>query len=73
MQLNAMSTHHPLKEYRIAAGLTLEELASLAEISKASLSRIETGDQIPSLGLVKRLVKVSKNKLSADDFLQWVR
>lgn len=62
-------SNHPLRSYREAAGLSLDELATLADTSKASLSRIETREQVPSLGLVERLVKVSDGALSANDFV----
>jgi transcriptional regulator with XRE-family HTH domain len=62
-------SNHPLRSYREASGLSLDELAALAETSKASLSRIETREQVPSLGLVERLVRVSGGALSANDFV----
>jgi hypothetical protein len=49
--------------------MSLDELAVLVETSKASLSRIETRAQVPSLGLVERIVKVSGGELSANDFV----
>jgi transcriptional regulator with XRE-family HTH domain len=61
-------SNHPLKSYRAAARISLEELASLVGASKASLSRIETGLQTPSLGLVRRIVGVSGGALTANDF-----
>lgn len=48
----------------------MDALAALVGTSKASLSRIETRDQIPSLGLVKRIVGVSEGELSANDFVE---
>lgn len=61
-------SNHPLRSYREQAGLSLDELAALVETSKASLSRIETRAQTPSLGLVERIVKASGGLLSANDF-----
>lgn len=49
--------------------MSLDELAGLVDASKASLSRIETRLQTPSLGLVERIVKVSGGELSANDFV----
>jgi transcriptional regulator with XRE-family HTH domain len=63
-------TNHPLRRFRERAGLTLEQLAILADTSAASLSRIETGQQFPSFGLISRLARVSNGKLCANDFMQ---
>lgn len=62
-------SNHPLRSYRERAGISLDELAGLVDASKASLSRIETRLQTPSLGLVERIVKVSGGELSANDFV----
>lgn len=61
-------SNHPLRSYRERAGLSLDELALLVDASKASLSRIETRAQVPSLGLVERIVKAAGGELSANDF-----
>lgn len=41
----------------------------MIDVSAATVSRIETGKQNPSMALLVKLVEVSKNKLKADDFL----
>jgi transcriptional regulator with XRE-family HTH domain len=62
-------SNHPLRSYREKAGISLDELATRVGTSKASLSRIETRDQVPSLGLVKKIIGVSDGALSANDFV----
>lgn len=62
-------SNHPLRSYREQAGISLDDLALLVGASKASLSRIETRLQVPSLGLVERIVGVSKGALTANDFV----
>jgi DNA-binding XRE family transcriptional regulator len=65
-----MANEHPLREYRKTAGLTLEALAEKADVTAPTLSRIETWQAEPSLALISRLIKLSRGKLSADDFLE---
>lgn len=47
-----------LKQRRLAAGLTLEELASKAGFGKAYLSRIENGKKVPPIGSLARIAGV---------------
>jgi predicted transcriptional regulator len=63
-----MSTH-PLRQFRERRGVSLDHLAQMVGTSKASLSRIETGGQTPSLALVGSLISASGGELSANDFL----
>jgi transcriptional regulator with XRE-family HTH domain len=62
-------SNHPLRSYRERAGISLDELASRAGTSKASLSRIETRVQVPSLGLVERIISAAGGELTANDFV----
>ncbi len=62
--------NHPLREYRTGAGLTLAEMAEKTGMSVPSLCRIELGQQAPSLKLIAKLIKLSRGKLRADDFLE---
>ncbi len=48
---------HPLRAYREASGLSQEALGERVGVTKASLSRIESGDQKPSIGLAQRIEK----------------
>jgi transcriptional regulator with XRE-family HTH domain len=51
MELNAVLTSiaECLREERVRAGLTLEQLAQRADLSAAHLSRLESGDRQPSI------------------------
>jgi transcriptional regulator with XRE-family HTH domain len=58
-----------LREYRVAQGLSQSALAASVGVMKATISRIEKGKRVPSLGLVARIVEISAGELSADDFM----
>jgi transcriptional regulator with XRE-family HTH domain len=51
-----------LKRLRQRAGLSQEELAAAAGISRTYLSRLETAMHDPTLGVVERLAKALKVK-----------
>lgn len=50
---------HPLCKYRNINGLTLKDIAGLVGVEHASLSRIESGRQNPSLDLAARIAKAT--------------
>jgi transcriptional regulator with XRE-family HTH domain len=54
-----------LKRLREAQGLTQEQLAEKAGISRAYLARLETGRHDPHLSRLRKLAKVLKVKVSA--------
>jgi transcriptional regulator with XRE-family HTH domain len=61
MQTKAVSTHPPLpplRAVRQARGLGLREVARLAEIDPAHLSRVERGERTLSLDALVRLARV---------------
>lgn len=60
---------HALTKFRRENCLSVRDLARMIDVSAATVSRIETGKQNPSMALLVKLVEVSKNKLKADDFL----
>lgn len=60
---------HPLRRYRLDNGLSLDELALKSRTSKATLSRIETGLQTPSLSLIRRISTATDGALTANDFM----
>ena len=60
-------SEHPLKERRLALGLTLYELAERAGTTAATVHRIESGTRLPSVDLIARLKAATG--LSADCFL----
>ena len=47
-----------MKVKRVIAGLTQEELAQKAGISRAHVTRIERGSAKPSIGVAKRLATI---------------
>lgn len=62
--------NHPLREWRLRNGQSLDELSVMVGgITKASLSRIETGAQNPSLDLIGRIIAATNGEVSANDFL----
>ncbi len=60
---------HPLRRYRKDTETTLDALAEKIGATAATLSRIETGKQDPSLDLVRRLIEATGGAVSASDFL----
>jgi transcriptional regulator with XRE-family HTH domain len=60
---------HPMRRYRRIKGIPLEALAQATNISRGTLSRIETGKQNPSVDLMRRLIAASDGVLSANDFV----
>jgi DNA-binding XRE family transcriptional regulator len=58
-----------LREYRVARGLSQSTFAASVGVKKATISRIEKGKRVPSMGLVARIVEISGGELSADDFM----
>ena len=62
-----MSEAHPLKQFRSTRELTLADLAAVAGVSEATLSRIENGKQTPRAALMSKLKAITG--LSADAFI----
>lgn len=48
-------THHPLRDLRIKAGLTLEELSDATKMSPSYLSRLESGSRRLNEDIINRL------------------
>jgi len=69
MRLKQMLHEHALRRYRRNKGISLEDLARQAGVTKGTLSRIETGKQEASPGLIRRLIALSAGRLSSDDFI----
>lgn len=63
-----LNQRHPVRAYREKAGLSLKALAAVIGVSAATISRIETGLQQPSLPLVQKFVDLTD--LKAADFLR---
>lgn len=63
---------HPLAKYRADNDVSAEALAKDAGTTRQTIHRIESRAQVPSLGLVSRIVAAVEKrggKLSADAFL----
>lgn len=53
--IKTMVSTHNLRETRIAAGLTQEQLASKVYVVRQTISNIENGRMMPSLELAKAI------------------
>jgi DNA-binding XRE family transcriptional regulator len=58
-----------MRRYRRERGLPLDVLARAADVSRGTISRIETGKQNPSIGLMRKLIAASGGELSPQDFM----
>jgi DNA-binding XRE family transcriptional regulator len=59
---------HPLRTARVAANLSMEALAQRVDVSKTTISRIESWKQDPSLALIRQLCSILP-ALTANDFI----
>ena len=59
---------HPktLKDARLESGRTAQEVAHLAGVSRASLYRIESGEQLPSREVARKLFELFQGKVRLD-------
>lgn len=64
-----VESDHPLKRFRTARGLSMQALGDAVGVSKQTISRIESGEDDPSLALIRRIVAFADGALSANDFL----
>jgi transcriptional regulator with XRE-family HTH domain len=53
--MEAVSSEHPLKEWRNARGLTQEAAAEFLGLNTPTLSRYETGKRVPTLNRAAQL------------------
>lgn len=59
---------HPLRAYRKARKLTLDDVVKETKLSKATLSRIEQRKNAPSSDSLRRLCKFTGGLLTPNDF-----
>lgn len=59
---------HPLRAYRKARKISLDEVVRVTKLSKATISRIETRKSNPSTESLTRLCKFTDGLLSPNDF-----
>lgn len=60
---------HPLRQFRERRGLSQGDLAERASTTKATISRIETGECGLSVDMLKRLVAATGGEVTADDLI----
>jgi len=59
---------HPMKVWRLAYRITLDDISFLTGISVASLSRIERYKQTPLIGAAQKIIGISHGNLTPADF-----
>lgn len=62
---------HPLRTYRAEHALSIDALADMVGVSKSTISRVETGEQAPSVALIRRLVFATGGAVTAEVFVNW--
>jgi len=62
-------SEHAVAAYRRRHGLTMEALGAKVGVAKATIFRIETGEDA-SLDLIRRLIAISDGELEAGDFIK---
>jgi transcriptional regulator with XRE-family HTH domain len=68
-----MPKMHPLKAYRRAEGITLEQVAEASGTTKGTISRIESGNGL-SLALLGRIVAACRDsRVTAETLMGSVR
>ena len=60
-----------LKEYRIKANLTQEQLADILDITWRQLQRIESGKSLPSMKTLRKMLIVLK--ISDQDIVDFIK
>lgn len=65
------SKDHPLRRYRDRHDLRLIDLAEALGITASTLSRIEGGTAKPSFDLMRRILQVTRGRVTGDELLEW--
>jgi DNA-binding XRE family transcriptional regulator len=60
---------HPLRVWRIANMMTLDQMAALCGVTASAISRIETGSTRPSMRLAECIARVTRGEITANDFI----
>lgn len=55
--MNKNNLNRILRQRRVAILLTLEELAAASSVPSAQLGRIETGEHLPSVRILRKIAK----------------
>lgn len=59
---------HPLRAYREARKLKIDDVVRATKLSSASVSRIENWTQYPSSKALEKLIAFTGNRLTPNDF-----
>ena len=57
-----------IKDMRIAANMSQEELAQASNVSRVAITRYETGERVPNIEIAARIAKALGCKL--DDLIE---
>lgn len=57
-----------LRDWRLAKGLSMEQLGELIGLTQSSVSRIENGKNRPEWGTLDRIVEVTDGQVTPNDF-----
>ena len=58
-----------LRAFREKRGLSQEDFAKSVGVKKTTISRIESGHRVPSMGLVSRICEATSGEVTANDFM----
>jgi len=61
---------HPMRLWRQAYQITLDDISFLTGLSVASLSRIERYKQTPLISAAQKIINISNGSLTPSDFFQ---
>jgi len=67
--INIIMTDHPLKIFRKYHMLSQDKLARKLRVTKSAISRWENGSRWPSRHIVKKISRVTKGLVTANDFM----
>lgn len=62
-------TKHALTIYREKHDISVAQMARRVDTARQTIFRIERWEQVPSLGLVAKLIKATDGEVRADDFI----
>ena len=68
-----MTAHHPLRSWRVARGLTVDQVAGLVETSPSAVRNYELGRRVPHPVIMARIEMVTLRRVRASVFLPDLR
>lgn len=60
---------HPLRSWRKTNSVNLSQFAQMVDSTASSISRIERGNQSPTLKLMMKIVKATKHEVTLYHFM----